>query len=215
MDIIHLGHSSFKIKGKKATIITDPFNPQMVGIKFPKNEANVVTVSHNHEDHNFVEGVSGDAIVVQGPGEYEIKGVKIIGIPSFHDDKNGQERGKNTIYHIEADDITIAHLGDLGHKLGDSAIEFLNGVDVLMIPVGGIYTINPATAAAIITSLEPSIIIPMHYLQKGMNTDTFGKLDEVSSFLKELGKDSTVPIPKLSISKDKIGAESTVVVLEQ
>lgn len=214
MDIIHLGHSSFKIKGKKATIITDPFNPQMVGIKFPKNDANIVTISHNHEDHNFLDGIAGEAIVVQGPGEYEIKGVKIIGIPSFHDDKNGQERGKNTIYHIEVDDITIAHLGDLGHKLGDSATELLNGVDILMIPVGGIYTINPAVAVQIITLLEPRIIIPMHYLTKALNSENFGKLEEVTSFLKEIGKDGTVPIPKLSISKDKIGAEPTVVVLE-
>lgn len=214
MDIIHLGHSSFKIKGKKATIITDPFNPQMVGIKFPKNDANIVTISHNHEDHNFLDGIAGEAIVVQGPGEYEIKGVKIIGIPSFHDDKNGQERGKNTIYHIEADDITIAHLGDLGHKLSDSAAELLNGVDILMIPVGGIYTINPAVAVQMITLLEPSIIIPMHYLTKALNSENFGKLEEVTSFLKEIGKDGTVPIPKLSISKDKIGAEPTVVVLE-
>src|SRR3989344_7371081 len=100
MDIIHLGHSSFRIKGKKASVVTDPFNPQMVGMKFPKIEAEIVTVSHGHTDHNYIEGVEGEKMIIQGPGEYEIKGVKIIGLSTFHDDKNGVERGRNTVYHI-------------------------------------------------------------------------------------------------------------------
>ena len=215
MDIVHLGHSCFKIKGKKATLVTDPFDPTMVGLKLPKTEADVVTVSHQHNDHNYTSGISGDFVVVSGPGEYEIKGIKITGIPLFHDDKEGLERGKNTIYRMEIDNISLVHLGDLGHKLNDAIIEQLNGVDILMIPVGGFFTIDLPSAAQIITSLEPLIIIPMHYLTEKMNKESFGKIAEVSEFLKEIGKDNINPTPKLSISKDKIGTEPTVVVLEQ
>src|SRR3989344_6438777 len=116
MDITHIGHASFKIRGKKATIVTDPFNPSFVGLKFPKVEAEIVTVSHSHDDHNYIEGVTGDKRIVEGPGEYEILGVKIIGLSSFHDENEGRDRGKNTIYHFEMDNIRITHLGDLGQQ---------------------------------------------------------------------------------------------------
>ena len=214
MDITHLGHSSFKIRGKKATVVTDPFNADMTGIKFPKVEADIVCVSHGHDDHNFIEGVSGEKVVIEGPGEYEVKGVKITGIASYHDSSLGKERGKNTIYRIEIDDISVVHLGDLGHKLNDGEVEQLDGIDVLMIPVGGIYTIDSAQASAFVAQLEPSIIIPMHYKTPELNEKIFGKMEELSVFLKAMGKEGVVSVPKLSISKDKIGAESTVVVLE-
>jgi L-ascorbate metabolism protein UlaG (beta-lactamase superfamily) len=102
MDITYLGHSSFKIKTKTATVITDPFDPQMVGLKYSGVEGEIVTVSHAHRDHNAVDKVAGVKKVVEGPGEYEIMGVSIIGYPSFHDAKEGAERGKNTIYIIES-----------------------------------------------------------------------------------------------------------------
>jgi len=215
MDIVHLGHASFKIRGKKATLVTDPFDPEVVGFKFPKTEAEIVTVSHQHRDHNFVSAVSGDFVVVSGPGEYEIRGVKISGIPAFHDDKDGQVRGKNTIFRIEMDGITLVHLGDLGHKLNDQITEKLDAVDVLMIPVGGYYTIDPSLASQIITALEPSIIIPMHYSTANMNKELAAKIADVSVFLKEIGKEKTVPMPKLTVTKDRIGTEPEVFVLEQ
>ena len=117
MDITYLGHSSFKIKTKTATIITDPFDPQMVGLKYSGVEGEIVTVSHAHADHNATGKVAGVKKIVEGPGEYEISGVSIMGFPSFHDNKEGAERGKNTIYVIEADGLRLAHLGDLGHTI--------------------------------------------------------------------------------------------------
>lgn len=214
MEITHLGHSSFKVRGKRATLVTDPFDPEFISLKFPKVEASVVTVSHEHGDHNFTKGVGGEPTIIDGPGEYEVAGIKIMGLSSFHDDKRGEERGKNTVYYIEMDKVSLAHLGDLGDKLDDAVSEILNGVDVLMIPVGGFYTISPVTAVEIITKLEPSIIIPMHYRPVGTRNETLAKLEPVSTFLKEMGKENVTPEPKLSISKDKIPGEATVVVLE-
>lgn len=214
MDIVHIGHSAFKIRSKKATLVTDPYDSQMTGLKFPKTEADIVTVSHHHHDHDYIEAITSEKIVIDGPGEYEIKGIKITGIQSFHDTLNGSERGKNTIYKIEADNVTIAHLGDLGHKLNDQLIEQLNGVDILLIPVGGFFSLDPNTASVIINSLEPSIIIPMHYLTDNLNKENFGKLVPVSEFLKVMGKESISSIPKLSITKDKLNSEPQIIVLE-
>src|SRR3989344_1314972 len=174
MEITHIGHASFRLRGKKAILITDPYDPAMVGLKFPKTEADIVTISHPHGDHNYKEGISGEKlIIIEGPGEYEVKSVKIIGIPTYHDEVRGGERGKNTIYRIDMDEISIAHLGDLGHKLDDTTIEVLNRIDVLMIPVGGYYTISSAIAVQVVSQLEPSIIIPMHYLTDRMNKENF------------------------------------------
>ena len=135
MDIFYLGHSSFKLKGKHGSIITDPFDSKKVGLKYSSNEADIVSISHEHEDHNAVSAIKGEPKVISGPGEYEIKGISILGFSSFHDSKNGEERGKNTIYVFEIDTVRICHLGDLGQKLSDSLIESLGDIDVLMIPV--------------------------------------------------------------------------------
>ncbi|OGG15783.1 hypothetical protein A3D78_04750 [Candidatus Gottesmanbacteria bacterium RIFCSPHIGHO2_02_FULL_39_14] len=215
MDITHIGHASFRLRGKKATLITDPFDPDMLGLKFPKTESDIVTISHEHRDHNYKEGISGEKIIfIEGPGEYEVLGVKVIGMSTYHDDNHGLERGKNNIYRIDMDEISVVHLGDLGHKLDEKAVEILNGIDILMVPVGGIYTISPVIAALIVSQLEPSIIIPMHYLIDRMNKEKFGQLADVGLFLKEMGKEGVIPMAKLSITKDKIPVEQTVVVLE-
>lgn len=214
MDITHIGHSSFKIRTKSVTLVTDPFDPSTVGIKFPKIEADAITVSHQHEDHNFISGVSASPLVISGPGEYEVKGVRIVGIPTFHDEVNGADRGKNTIYRIFMDGVSLVHCGDLGHILSESEIDSIDGVDVLLIPVGGVYTITAQTAAALIAKLEPSIVIPMHYYTSNVNQKVFGTLSPVSVFLKEIGKETVVPVPKLTVTKDKLPIEQTVVVLE-
>jgi len=214
MEITHLGHSSFKIRGKSATVVTDPFSPEMIGLKFPKVEANIVTVSHQHEDHNCAANVSGAPIVVAGPGEYEISGVKIIGVGTYHDEMQGAKRGRNTIYHIEMDGLSIVHTGDLGHKLEEKEMEFLDGVDILMVAVGGFYTIGPEEAAYLVSKLEPAIIIPMHYKEKKGNQTFYADLASVDEFLTQMGKGSVTPVPKLNITKDKLPAESTIVILE-
>ena len=215
MDITYLGHSSFKIRGKDATVITDPYDPEKVGIKYPREEADIVTVSHDHFDHNFVSKIASPKMVISIPGEYEVMGVSIIGIPTFHDEENGKVRGKNTIYVIESDNLRIAHLGDLGHKLGEKLIDQIGDLDVLLIPVGGVYTITPKVAAEIVKDLEPSITIPMHYGSDDMNQEEFGKLAKVDEFLQELGYD-VERMDKLSIKKELINEEELkVVVLER
>lgn len=215
MDIIHLGHSSFRIKWRNASLVTDPFSTEATGLKFPKNlEADIVTVSHQHEDHNFVGNgkweAGSETLIISGPGEYESKGVKILGIAGFHDSSAGEERGKNTIFKIAMDGVNICHLGDLGDKLESGTVDLLDGVDILLIPVGGIYTINAKTASEIITQLEPKIVIPMHYKVPGLRFD----LEPLENFLTEMGKPDVKAIPKLSISKDKLPEETEVIVLE-
>jgi L-ascorbate metabolism protein UlaG (beta-lactamase superfamily) len=214
MEITFLGHSSFKIKGKNATVITDPYSSEMTKLKFPKLEADVVTVSHNHEDHNQVDQVDGNPYIANNPGEYEIKGVSLIGTASFHDNAGGIERGKNTIFVIEIDKVRICHLGDLGHKLNEEELEELDGVDILMIPVGGDATIGPSEAVQIINQIEPKMIIPMHFQEEGLNPEIFGKLAPLTSFLKEMGE-SPEALPKLSITADLLPEDKKVVVLER
>lgn len=214
MDITYLGHSSFRIKGKDAALVTDPYD-KYIGLKFPSVEADIVTISHQHEDHNQAELVSGDKKVVDGPGEYEIKGVSIIGFPSFHDDKKGEERGKNTIYVIEMDGFRLAHLGDLGHPLSDELVAEIGDIDILMIPVGGKFTIDSAQAVSVVQAIEPSITIPMHYQVPGLDPKTFSELESVEKFLKEVGITTEV-LPKLSVKREDIIPEAQkIVVLER
>jgi L-ascorbate metabolism protein UlaG (beta-lactamase superfamily) len=215
MEIKYLGHSSFCIKGKSATVVTDPFSQEATGLKFPKHiEANLVTVSHHHADHNATDEVDGSPFVIDGPGEYDVKGVSVIGFPSFHDAQKGLERGLNTMYRIEMDGLSMVHLGDLGHMLSTEEVELLDGVDILFVPVGGIYTIDAAIAKAITTEIEPKIVIPMHYMREGLDTRAFAGLSPVSNFLKELGKEEVPAVAKLSITREKLPELMQVVIFE-
>lgn len=212
MDISWLGHASFKIKGKTASLVTDPYG-EKTGLKFPKVEADIITVSHDHYDHNAVELIEGKPFVINGPGEYEVKGTNVVGIPSYHDTKKGEERGKNILYNARVDGVGVVHLGDLGQdELTPGQIEALGNVDILMIPVGSIYTIDAATAAKIVAQLEPSIIIPMHYLDKDSKMT---QLEPVDKFLKEMGKEEIQPVKKITISKDRLPEEPQVILLEK
>jgi L-ascorbate metabolism protein UlaG (beta-lactamase superfamily) len=213
MDITYLGHASFRLKGKTSTLITDPFG-EYIGIKFPKISADIVTVSHEHNDHSDISRISEVKRVIEGPGEYEVAGVSIIGLPTFHDDKKGSERGRNTIYMIEMDDLRIIHLGDLGHRLSEDMLEELGSVDILLIPVGGVYTIGPTEAGEIVRDIEPSIVIPMHYKVDGLNEESFGKLAKVDDFLTEVAM-TVEHADKLSIKKAEIGEDKKVVVLQR
>lgn len=214
MEITHIGHAAFKIRGKQATVVTDPYDPTVVGIKFPPLTADIVTISHQHPDHNNVAGVGEEPLVITGPGEYEAKGVRVIGIRTYHDGVEGKERGPNVMYHIEMDGISLVHCGDLGHVLTDAQKEFLDDTDILMIPVGGNFTLSLGDVAAVIADIGPKIIIPMHYRTDQLDEQLKMQLAPVSDFLKEFGKESVVPQPKFSITKDKFPAEQTVIVLE-
>lgn len=187
MDITYLGHSSFKIKTKTATIVTDPFDSDAVGIKFSPVESDIVTVSHNHGDHNAHDKVNGVKKVIEGPGEYEVMGVSILGYKTYHDSKKGEERGKNTIYVFESEKLRFCHLGDLGHALDENLVNEIGDIDVLFVPVGGDYTIGAKEAADVVSKIEPFFVIPMHYQQEGLKKDTFSSLAPVEEFLKESG----------------------------
>ncbi len=211
MDIYWHGAAMFKIKGKNATVITDPFDPEFVGLKLPKDlESDIVTVSHQHGDHNNVKDMTSEPIVFEGPGEYERKGVAVIGVSSFHDNQKGAERGKNTIYNINIDGLNIVHLGDFGQEtLTQEQIGEIGSCDILMIPVGGIFTIDGKLASEVVAQLEPKVIIPMHYKTDGLKFE----LDPVDNFLKAMGIESPDPIMKFSITRDKLSEEAKVVVM--
>ena len=217
MEIIYLGHSSFRLRGKTATVVTDPFD-EKVGLKFPSAAADIITVSHEHGDHNAVERVKTtegrkEPFVIRAPGEYEINGVSVFGNASFHDDKKGAERGNNTFYVIHIDDLTVVHLGDLGHELSEKQVERINGVDVLLVPVGGVYTLDPVQAKKVISQVEPVIVIPMHYKVKGMEK-SFDKLASVDEFLKEAGLEGATKEEKLNLQKSTLPENREVVVLK-
>ena len=204
MKITWCGHSCFKIVTKNATIITDPFSKD-IGLKPPRCEADIVTVSHNHHDHNNTSTLRKSPFVINSPGEYELRGVAILGINSFHDRKRGEERGLNTLFIIKAEGIRICHLGDLGQEeLTDEQLEKLGEIDILMIPVGGTYTISSEEVTNIINQIEPKIVIPMHYKIPKLNI----KLQGVDTFLKEIGIEKQVVdqliIKKKDLSKEKI-----------
>ena len=203
-----MGHSCFRIKGSQATVITDPFPPDL-GYSPGNLSANIVTVSHGHPSHAYAEGVGGEPKLVTGPGEYEISGVLIIGVASFHDGVSGQKRGKNTIYLMEVDGVSICHLGDLGHSLSDDETEEIGNVDVLLLPVGGVSTIGAAEAAEVIRQLEPKAVIPMHY----QTPDIKRELEPVENFLKEMGIEAPEPRPKLSFTRSNLPLSTQVFLL--
>jgi len=216
MDITYLGHSSFKIKTKFATVVTDPFDPQKVGLKYSGVEGEIVTVSHLHDDHNATERVSGVKKIIEGPGEYEVSGISIMGFASYHDDKKGEERGGNTIYVIEADGLRLAHLGDLGHILSDDLVSEMGTIDILMVPVGGVYTIDSKEAGEVVGKIDPYFVMPMHYNVQGLTLSQAEKMEPVETYLKESGL-PVENLPKFTIKKEDIleDQNTKVIVLEK
>jgi L-ascorbate metabolism protein UlaG (beta-lactamase superfamily) len=209
MDINWLGHSCFRIKGTHATVITDPYSPDL-GYSLGKPTARIVTVSHQHPGHSYVEGIGGEPKLVTGPGEYEISDVLIIGMTTFHDREEGTKRGKNTVYLIEVDEVSICHLGDLGHVLTAGQVEEIGKADVLLLPVGGVSTIDAPMAAEVVRQLEPKAVVPMHYKTEALNRE----LEPVDRFLKEMGVKEADPRPKLSLTKANLPVSTQVFLLE-
>lgn len=213
MDITYLGHSSFLIKTKDAKIITDPFDQKKVGLAYPKQSADIVTISHHHYDHDNLDGVKDYKRAFDWPGEYEIENVRIFGFQSFHDDKLGEERGENVIFRFETEGLSIVHLGDLGHMPDDKMIDQLGDIDILMIPVGGTFTITAVQAADVVKKLDPAIVIPMHFKAEGMVADIAEKLEPVSDFLQRMSVPDLQPVEKLSVKKEELAETDMKVVL--
>ena len=209
MTITWYGHSCFRLESKDVLLLTDPFSPE-IGLRPPKIKDNIILISHQHYDHNNIEGAPPDTFLIKGPGEYEVKGVFIKGIQSFHDKSQGQERGLNTIYVIKMEDMVLAHLGDFGEgRLSEEQIEKIGDVDALMIPIGGTYTLNYKEAVEVINQIEPKIVIPMHYKVQGLKLD----IDGPEKFLKEMSLAPEKAEKSYKIQKKNLPAEEMKLVL--
>jgi L-ascorbate metabolism protein UlaG (beta-lactamase superfamily) len=207
LDLTWLGQSCFRLRGRSAAVVTDPYPPAL-GPKL-KLEGNVVTVSHGHENHSHLPSVK-DAHVIESPGEYEVAGVTVLGLPTYHDAKEGAEHGRNTVFVIDLDDVRVCHLGDLGHTLDDRALEVIGNVDVLLVPVGGGCTLDGARAAEVVRQVEPRYVVPMHYGHAAIRTE----LEPVERFLKEMGVAEAEPQTRLQVQASSADTETRVVLLD-
>lgn len=187
------GHDCFEITGGP-TIVTDPHDGRSIGITPPRVRGDIILISHDHFDHNCARMVKGSNIkIVDSPGEYNIKGITIDAISSFHDGVCGEKRGPNIIFSFRIDDISFCFLGDLGHKLDEETLERIGKVDILWVPVGGTFTIDGKTACSVISTLNPRVVIPMHYRVGGL-TLPIATLDDflscmVSSIVSKIGNE--------------------------
>jgi L-ascorbate metabolism protein UlaG (beta-lactamase superfamily) len=216
VEITWLGHSCFRLRDRAATVVTDPYGKDL-GLNLVRVRADIVTVSHDAEDHNYVKGVKGDFQVLAGPGEYEVSSVFVTGL-ELRGDRKKKEKEKevvsgprNTVFLFEFDDLTICHLGDLNIVPTQAQVEeALGEVDVLLIPVGGGESLNASQASEVVSLLEPHIVIPMHYHVP----DSTHTLDPVSKFLKEMGLDKVQPQEVLKVSRSGLPDETQIVLLE-
>jgi L-ascorbate metabolism protein UlaG (beta-lactamase superfamily) len=208
MKIEWLGHASFLIttaNGKR--IVTDPFGG--IGISFPKVSAEIVTMSHDHFDHNAASAVGGKFKTVNKPGSVEIEGVRISGYGTFHDESRGSARGANIVFKFTADGVNVCHLGDLGHRLTVSDAKQIGPVDVLLIPVGGTFTIDAAGAMDVVETLAPKIVVPMHYKIPGLTVGVSG----VEPFIKRWK--SVEKLKALELTGGALSGGARCVVLEK
>ncbi len=216
MVITYYGAGCFKVQVGETVFVFDPPSKES-DFKSPRFQANVVLTSHNHSEANGVSNISGKGeeespVLIDGPGEYEISGIPIQGISSFHDNERGEKHGRNTIYTFTMEDITLCHMGDFGEKtLGREAIEKIGEPDILFLPVGGETVMDPQTASKIAVQLEPKIVIPMRYDAGPGKTR-----DPLKEFVKEFSRAGEVKsVEKLTIKKKDLSAktEAEVVVL--
>jgi L-ascorbate metabolism protein UlaG (beta-lactamase superfamily) len=218
-DIQYLGHACFRLRGREGVLICDPFD-QSTGLDLGRPTAHIVTISHHHPDHAYVDGVRpvGElprTFVVDGPGEYEVRGVLISGVRTYHDKEKGAQLGFNTVYVLHLDEVTFCHLGDLGHELTAEQLDEIGNVDVLFVPVGSGTTIGPAEAASVISQIEPRIVIPMHYANPHLSADY--QLAPLEKFLNEMGMKDATPEEKVSVtaaSLPKEGEEMRTIVMQ-
>ncbi|OGV97328.1 hypothetical protein A2W24_00515 [Microgenomates group bacterium RBG_16_45_19] len=203
------GHAFFLVSdGIKLAI--DPFK-NLEGYPNPVVAADVVLVTHDHFDHNKTEVIKGNPQVVRGQGKKSAKGMEFLGVKTFHDSNNGKDRGENTVFVFEMNGIRLAHCGDLGHVLSDQQVKEIGRVDVLMIPVGGFYTIDAKAAWQNVEKIKPKVVIPMHYKQPSMGDGL--PIAGVDVYLQ--GKKNVTKLDKniLTLEKEKLPQETSIYVL--
>jgi len=217
MIITWFGHSCFRIESKEGSILIDPFSKD-IGLKPPRIKDDLVLITHNHYDHNNIEGADTQTtMVIDGPGEYEKQGIYVRGILSYHDKVEGKERGLNTIYIIKAEDMVICHMGDFGQaEFEKNQLDDIGDVDILMLPVGGKYTVDYKEAVEVVGKIEPKIVIPMHYKIKDLKSE----IDGPDKFIKELGltpekvdSSTSLGAGKYKIAKKNLPAEEMKLIL--
>lgn len=210
MEITWLGHSCFRVRTRDAVIVMDPFS-KFGGLDMGRPRADIVTVSHDHPGHSYTAGVKGnpEPKIVSGPGEYEISGIFITGIRTYHDAEQGAKHGKNTVYLLESESMTFAHLGDLGHALNDTQADLMSNVDILFVPVGGGNSLDPVKASEVITQIDPQVVIPMHFKTNEKQTTLAG----VEQFCKEMGLTDWKREERLTIRKSDLAENTQVMVL--
>lgn len=210
MLILHHGHSEFLLETADGfRILTDPYDAH-VGYPMKKVPCDAVTVSHMHGDHCFVEKAEGGFAVADQAGTTRLStDVTVRGIPAFHDECEGQKRGKNLVFVWECDGLRIAHLGDLG-AWDEALAAQLTGLDILLVPVGGFYTIDAASAAALVRRVKPRITIPMHYKTQ-VNADW--PIAPVADFLREMHAENAPEMPLLRVTKEDLSEHPALIVL--
>lgn len=210
MKIKWLGHACFLLTSEDGIrVVTDPFD-ETVGYKVEELEADIVSTSHDHFDHNNIGIIKGDAKHVKGSGRINIHGIEITGVAAFHDECEGAKRGRNNVFKFRVDGINVCHLGDLGHILSHDQLAEVGDVDVLLVPVGGTFTIDYNGAVEMINLIKPSITIPMHYKTPHLKFD----IDGVDKFLSAVGGGEHVKKQEIEILKDEIDRYPKVMVLD-
>lgn len=209
MKISYLGHSSFRLCSDGGTsIVTDPYGK--IGLPFPRVFADAITVSHGHYDHCNVQAVEGDWTVFNHEGRFSIGDVEIRAIERSHDNFQGKQRGKNLVFLFFMDGLTICHLGDIGESFTPELASLLKPVDVLMIPVGGNYTIDAAEAKKYLDGIQAKIVIPMHFYTPGLEIDISG-VEEFLSYFNHIEKAGS----EISIEKEQLGRDVKVIYMDR
>ena len=212
MKIKWLGHAAFLITAEDGTkIITDPYTVEG-GIAYGeiKESADIVTVSHGHGDHNNSAAIKGNPQVLNKPGSKKIKGIQIRGFSSFHDDVSGAKKGANVIFCFTVDGMNLCHLGDLGHTLENKVVAEIGKIDILLVPVGGFFTIDAATATGVSNTLKPKVIIPMHYLTPKVSYPIVG----VEDFLRGKSGVKKLNSSEVEITQKSLPANTEIIVLK-
>jgi L-ascorbate metabolism protein UlaG (beta-lactamase superfamily) len=208
MDIQWYGHSCFRLRATEGVVMMDPYGKD-AGLKPPRLRADIVTVSHDHPGHNHVAAAQGEPYIIRGPGEYEVRGVFVVGVRLGHDARGGGNLGFSNAFCVTAEDVTVCHLGDLGHRPTQAQVEALGQVDVLLVPVGGHNTIGAGLAAEVVNLIDPGYVIPMHYHSPGRP-----ELEPVEKFLQEMGVTHASPQEVLKVAAGRLPEEPQVVLLE-
>jgi L-ascorbate metabolism protein UlaG (beta-lactamase superfamily) len=208
MEITWYGRACFRLKGREATVITDPCPPS-TGFVAGKHDVDLLTLSHADADHTYTRSITA-GLTLTRPGEYEFHDLLVNGIRTYHDAMGGQERGENVVFSFEVDGVHIAHLGDLGHLLSEEQLTELGPIDVLLVPAGGMFTVTPAEAAEVVAQLSPKIVIPMHFAVDGGSTDLQGP----EKFLQEMAVEEPIRQPKAVVTPSSLPDETQVILLD-